>query len=250
MVMRFLKAALAAGFLAGALVAGLQEVTTTPLILEAEKYESGEIVSAGRFLVAHASDVRSDSLVHLAHGGEDHGSENAWAPEDGIERSLSSALATVGTTFGFALILLAAMVLSDTKISARSGLAWGAAAFAATGLAPALGLSPELPGSAAAVLEDRQIWWIGTALATAAGLFLALRVSGPLAIVAGLALIALPHVIGAPHADGYTSNVPSELSGHFASASLVVHAVTWALTGSVAGFVWKRTGTREATASA
>lgn len=250
MLMRFVKAALAAGFLAGALVAGLQEVTTTPLILEAEKYESGETASAGRFLVAHAAESRNDAYLHLVHDGTDHGTENAWAPEDGIERSLSTALATVGTTFGFALILLAVMVLSDAKITARTGLAWGAAAFAATGLAPALGLSPELPGSAAAVLEDRQIWWIGTALATAAGLFLVLRVSSALAILAGLALIALPHVIGAPHADGYTSNVPSELSGHFASASLVVHAVTWALTGCVAGYVWERAGASTGAATA
>jgi len=250
MLTRFVKAALAAGLLAGALVAGLQEVTTTPLILEAEKYESGEIASAGRFLVAHAAEMRGDSVLHLVHAGEDHGAESAWAPEDGLERSLTTALVTVGTTFGFALVLLAVMVLTDAKITARSGLAWGAAAFAATGLAPALGLSPELPGSAAAVLEDRQIWWVGTALATAGGLFLALRVSRPLAILAGLALIALPHVIGAPHADGYASNVPSELSGHFAAASLVVHAVTWALTGCIAGFVWERTGAAPDTAAA
>ena len=31
-----------------------------------------------------------------------------------------------------------------------------------------------------------------------------------------------------------------ELSGHFAAASLVVHAVTWALVGAVAGFLWQR----------
>lgn len=248
MLMKFIKSALAAGFVAGILIAALQAVTTTPLILEAERYE-GATASAGDILVAHFARSQADAFVHLARGTETHGTEQAWAPEDGFERTLSTSLATIGTTFGFALILLAAMVLSNARITARTGLIWGAAAFAATGLAPALGLSPELPGSAAAVLEDRQIWWIGTALATAAGLFLALRVSSPLAIIAGLALIAIPHVIGAPHADGYISDVPSELSGHFAAASLVVHAVTWAATGCIAGFVWERSGTPDAAAA-
>lgn len=252
MFMKFIKSALAAGFVAGILVAALQTVTTTPLIVEAERYE-GDVASAGEVLVAHFAKSQSDAFVHLAHSGhtqEPGETEQAWAPEDGFERTLSTSLATIGTTFGFALILLAAMVLSNATITARTGLIWGAAAFAATGLATALGLSPELPGSAAAALEDRQVWWIGTALATAAGLFLALRISTPLAIVAGLALIAIPHVIGAPHPDGYISDVPSELSGHFAAASLVLHAVTWVATGCIAGFVWERSGTSSATASA
>ncbi|WP_323795893.1 CbtA family protein [Nisaea sp.] len=247
--MKFIKSALVAGFAAGILVAALQAVTTTPLILEAERYEGG-MASAGEILVAHFAKNQSDAFVHLAHGTEAHGAKETWAPEDGLERTLSTSIATIGTTFGFALVLLAAMVLSNATITARTGLIWGAAAFAATGLAPALGLSPELPGAAAAVLEDRQIWWIGTALATAVGLFLALRVSTPLAIVAGLVLIAIPHVIGAPHPDDYISDVPSELSGHFAAASLVVHAVTWAATGCIAGFVWERSGTPEAAAAA
>ncbi len=249
MLMKFIKSALVAGFAAGILVAALQAVTTTPLILEAERYEGG-MASAGEILVAHFAKNQSDAFVHLAHGTEAHGAKETWAPEDGLERTLSTSIATIGTTFGFALVLLAAMVLSNATITARTGLIWGAAAFAATGLAPALGLSPELPGAAAAVLEDRQIWWIGTALATAVGLFLALRVSTPLAIVAGLVLIAIPHVIGAPHPDDYISDVPSELSGHFAAASLVVHAVTWAATGCIAGFVWERSGTPEAAAAA
>lgn len=249
MLIKFIKSALAAGFAAGVLVAALQAVTTTPLILEAERYEGG-MASAGEILVAHFAKNQSDASVHLAHGTEALGTKETWAPKDGLERTLSTSLATIGTTFGFALVLLAAMVLSNATITARTGLIWGAAAFAATGLAPALGLSPELPGAAAAVLEDRQTWWIGTALATAAGLFLALRVSTPLAIVAGLALIAIPHVIGAPHPDGYISDVPSELSGHFAAASLVVHAVTWAATGCIAGFVWERSGTPDAAAAA
>src|SRR3546814_12705636 len=71
------------------------------------------------------------------------------------------------------------------------------------------------------LLGSRQLWWIGTAVATAAGLWLALRVSTPAAIAAGIALMLLPHVIGAPHPHGFASPVPGELPGHLAAASLV-----------------------------
>jgi len=214
MLTRIAKAALAAGLIAGPAVALLQEFTTTPLIIQAETYEVG--------------------------GAEAPAVDEEWGPEDGIERTFYTSVSTIGTTFGFALILLGAMILAGARIDARTGLMWGIAAFAATGLAPALGLSPELPGSAAAELGARQFWWAGTALATAAGLFLLLRVSTVGAIAAGLALIVAPHLIGAPHPSEFTSTVPSELSGHFAAASLVVHAVSWSLTGAVAGFVFAR----------
>jgi cobalt transporter subunit CbtA len=240
MLHRILWATLVAGIVAGLATATLQHFTTTPLILEAEKYED-TMAPAAYF---------GDARLILAHAGEDHGDDDAWAPTDGIERTLYTSIATIGTAFGFALILLSAMILANAPISARTGLLWGMAGFAATGLAPALGLSPELPGSAAADLFARQVWWVGTAVATAAGLWLALRVSTPLAIAGGIVLMVLPHVVGAPHPHEYTSAVPSELSGHFAAASLVVHAVMWAVAGSVAGYVWQRGEAKQAAAVA
>ena len=251
MLTRLAKSALAAGIVAGLTVALLQMMTTTPLILEAEKYEGHHHAAATSSVIepavlkpAPVPRAATPLLIAAAPEGE------AWGPADGLERSFYTSVATVGTTFGFALVLLGAMVLAGARIDARSGLIWGAAAFAATGLAPALGLSPELPGSAAAELSARQFWWFGTALATAAGLFLALRISTPTAIAAGLALIVAPHVIGAPHPQEFTSAVPSELSGHFAAASLVIHAVAWSLTGAVAGFAWDRLSAGEQPAAA
>lgn len=241
MLHRILWAALVAGLVAGLATSVLQHFTTTPMILQAELYESGD---------AQAAAAGGARLV-LAHAGEDHGAAGGvWAPADGLERTLYTSVVTVGTAFGFALILLSAMVLADARISARNGLMWGMAGFAAAGLAPALGLTPELPGSAAAVLEDRQVWWIATALATAAGLWLALRVSKPWAIAGGIALMLLPHLVGAPHPEGFISDVPAELSGHFAAASLVVLAVIWALAGTVAAYVWERGEQKQAAAAA
>jgi cobalt transporter subunit CbtA len=243
MLNRILGAALVAGIVAGLATAMLQHFTTTPLILEAETYEGAAPDTAA--LYAPALLV----LVHT-HGDHAEGAEEGWAPADGIERTLYTSIATIGTSFGFALILLSAMILSGAQITARSGLLWGVAGFAAAGLAPALGLAPELPGSAAAALEARQIWWIGTAVATAGGLWLALRIATPIAIAGGIALLLLPHVIGAPHPQELTSAVPAELAGHFAAASLVVMAVIWALAGTVAGWMWQRGEARQAVATA
>jgi cobalt transporter subunit CbtA len=238
MLHRILFAALVAGIIGGLATAVLQHFTTTPLILAAETYENA------------APDTASlhSGLLVLAHAHGDHAEEGeeGWAPADGLERTLYTSVATIGTSFGFALILLSAMILADARITARSGLLWGLAGFAAAGLAPALGLAPELPGSAAADLGARQLWWAGTTVATAAGLWLALRVSTPVVIAGGIALMILPHLIGAPHPQAFTSTAPAELSGHFAAASLVVLAVVWVLAGTLAGWVWQRGEARQA----
>jgi cobalt transporter subunit CbtA len=228
MIMRILKAALVAGFVAGLATAVLQHFTTTPLILQAEVFESGDAAAVG-----------GERLV-LVHGDAD-GHDAGHGDETGVlGRTATTSIVTIGTAFGFALVLLSAMVLAGAEITPRSGLLWGVAGFVATGLAPSLGLSPELPGAAAADLIGRQYWWMGTAAATAAALWLALRVSSPIAIGAAVVLALLPHVIGAPQADGFASAAPAELSAEFAAASLVVQAVLWSLSGAVAGYVWQR----------
>ncbi len=235
MLNRILAACLAAGILAGLATAILQEFTTTPLILQAESYEGGH----GK---THHSGLGGDGRygAHVVLASATHGETGTWAPSAGVERTFFTSITTIAMSFGFALMLLSAMIIAAAPITARSGLAWGAAAFVATGLAPGLGLSPELPGSAAADLFARQTWWFGTAVATAVGLYLAIAVSTPAAIAGGIGLLCLPHIIGAPQPGAFTSEVPSELSGHFAAASLVVHAVMWSLVGVTAGYVWER----------
>jgi len=242
MLNRILAACLAAGILAGMATAVLQEFTTTPLIIQAEAYESASAPAAVR-LNSSFGDHDNWHGAQLILADAKHGSVEGgggWVPGAGVERTFFTSIASIAMGLGFALMLLSAMIIADARITARTGLAWGAAAFVATGLAPALGLSPELPGAAAADLASRQTWWFSTAIATAAGLYLTLRISTPLTIGAGIAVMCVPHVVGAPYPVEFTSKVPSELSGHFASASLVVHAVMWALVGSIAGYVWQR----------
>lgn len=242
MFARLLWPALGAGCAAGLVLAVLQALLTTPMILSAEVYETARAEATAEPVPA-AYRPAEDQLIQFVHGGaDDHADEGggSWMPEDGLERTAYTGLTAVLTGVGFALLLVSAMTLRGRSVSPKAGLAWGMAGFVTVALAPALGLPPELPGSAAADLVSRQIWWAGTAAATAIGLAAILFVDGKLWLAAGIALIALPHVLGAPHAGDYVSRAPAELAGHFVSASLVSSAVFWAVLGSVAGALMQR----------
>jgi cobalt transporter subunit CbtA len=235
MIRTVLVVGLLAGLAAGLATAALQHVTTVPLILAAEAYEEAMLpAGAGMALAAHG-----DATADGDDPGHVHEAE-AWSPADGIERTLSTLAATIVSAVGFALVLMAAMIFAGERITATRALAWAAAGFAATGLATGLGLAPELPGSAAGDLLARQAWWFGTALATAAGLYAMLKVRTAPALAIGAALLVVPHLIGAPHPDAYGSTVPAEIAAHFASSSLVVHGVFWALVGAAVGVFWQR----------
>ena len=223
MLRPLLASALFAGLIAGLFAAGLQQAFLVPLIGEAELYESGA--------VTHFAGAEAAAPDHGAGGGTD------------FTRHLLTVLMTVLATCGFALILVAAFALAErfglTRVDLRTGLLFGLGGFAATQLMPALGLSPELPGAAAGALADRQLWWTGTVLATAAGLAL-LVWGGPGLRLAGAALIAAPHLFGAPHPESFESVVPPELSALFAARVLAVGALAWAALGALAGHFWAR----------
>lgn len=236
MFVRFLWVGLMAGILAGVPTAAIQHVTTTPLILAAEFYENTE---DSHHAATHQGETPRANII-LVHGDTESAEEEVWAPDNGLERTFYTSITTILTTIGYSFMLLAAMFLAKGKIAPRSGLLWGLAGFTATGLAPCLGLSPELPGAAAADLAARQMWWGGTVVATAAGLWLVLRVSKIWAILLGACVIGLPHLVGAPQPAMLTSEVPSELAAHFASSSLVLHAIAWVFAGCAVGFVWQR----------
>jgi cobalt transporter subunit CbtA len=248
MLTRILGVSLLAGALAGVLVAGVQHFTTVPLILKAETYETADASSASDTGFTRTTWSLGGARVHLAHtqaGGNDHSAgehadHEAWGPADGIERTLYTSLATIGTGVGFALMLLAIMIVSGVEITVRSATLWGLGAFVATGLATGLGLPPEIPGSAAAELLPRQIWWISTATATALGIWLLFQRSQPLAIAAAIVLIVAPHLIGAPEPEAFSSTAPAELAGHFASTSLAVQAMLLLLVGAFVGYFWRR----------
>ena len=129
MLTRVLSVGLLAGFLAGLLIAVLQQVTTTPLILLAETYETqGEAASA-----APAAPTAPGAHKEHDHAAHDHG----WKPADGLPRFFFTAITTVATAVGIAFLLMAGMIFAGDAIDERRSLAWALAGFVASGLAPA-----------------------------------------------------------------------------------------------------------------
>ncbi len=223
MLSRVLWVGLLAGIVAGLLIAILQQVTTTPLILLAETYEEKSAAApAAPAAKAHDHDVH----------------EHGWSPGAGLSRFFFTAATTIATAIGISFLLIAGMIFAGDAIEERRALAWGIAGFVATGLAPAAGLAPELPGSASGELLARQVWWIGTAAATAVALWGFLRMEHPAVRLGAIVLLLAPHVIGAPHAHAFESKVPAEVAAQFAALSLVVQGVLWMLAGIVVGLFW------------
>jgi len=213
MVRAALLAALGAGVVAGLVLFGLQCVATLPLIAEAEVYEA--------------------TTRGAASAGATEG-----ATEGATRRDLVTAGADVLASFGFALLLVAAFAWRGVG-GWRSGLAWGLAGYASVSLAPALGLPPALPGGAETALGERQAWWLLTAGATAAGLWL-VAFAPPAAKALGLVLLVVPHVLGAPEAGA--AGVPDELRVRLIAAVLLTSLVHWLVLGGLAAWLFARLG--------
>lgn len=250
-VRKILTVAVASGLLVGLIMALVLQFTTTPLILKAEVYERAAQTQEGKsVLLALPRPGVTVLRVHDHRPAGDKGSEPSvaapkhesagWEPAEGFQRTAATSVATVAVATGYALVLLGCMLFARDRITPSCALLWALAGFSATGLAPALGLAPELPGSAAGDLMLRQFWWAATVVGTAIGLYLLVRQPQPSAKAAGLALLVAPHLIGAPRPAAFESTAPAELAASFAATSLVVHALLWCLVGLSVGWFWTR----------
>lgn len=252
MINRLITVSLLAGVFAGLFVATLQHFSATPLILKAETYENpgktaSSIVDAPHVMLA--IDQLAPVRLHFVHSHgpktgmtpgteKEHNHEGGWKPENGLQRTAFTTLVTVGTAISFAFLLIGAMLATGANITLQSALTYSTAAFFAFGLAPAAGIAPELPGSASAALQARQIWWIGTVLASAGGLWLVLRPRSGWYALIGVALLLAPHVIGAPHPVQLESKVPAEIAARFTGLSIVLQGVLWLAVGYAIGRIW------------
>ena len=219
MFRRILFAAALAGLIGGVFATATQTVRVIPIILEAETYET----------TAPAGHDLAGAVVE----------PEAWAPGAGVERTAFTLVTNVLSGVGFALLLAAGFALAGGA-DWRRGLYWGAAGFVAFTLAPAIGLPPEIPGAEAAPLADRQLWWLGTVVATGGGLALIFLSRRAAWAALGAGLIVLPHLVGAPQPAAHGGLAPDSLARDFVVAALVASFLFWLVLGASAGFFYKR----------
>lgn len=220
---RILASAAIAGILAAIALTVAQALWVTPLIQQAEQFEDA---------------AQATPEHHESHAVGEHHHEQAWQPEDGWQRTLATAASNGVMSIGFALVLcgMYALRLPGSMIQ---GLSWGLAGYFIFFAAPATGLPPELPGTASAELSARQFWWLGTSAATAMGLGLILLQPRNSLRALGAALLAAPHLIGAPHVAVPASLAPEELQTQFRLTAFFINALFWLLLGLLSAALFR-----------
>lgn len=221
-----------AGVAAGLIAAVLHISLVIPIILEAELYESG-------------------ALVHFGGDAGTAGTVPTEAAEvSQLSRNALTLLTMVATYAGYGLILVAGFALADRRgyvPNGRAGILWGLGGFVAVQIAPAMGLPPDLPGAGAADLFVRQLWWTGTVVFTALGLWIIAFARHWVPWTLAVILLVVPHLIGAPEPDAFKGVVPPELATLFVGRSIGIGLVTWVTLGTIAGYLWNRDSTHRQT---
>jgi cobalt transporter subunit CbtA len=214
MIGRYVLAALVAGMLAGLVLSGIQYLRLSPLIAAAEVYE------------------QADAIKH------DHA--EAWEPAPGLGRIGSTTVSSLIAGGGFAAILAGVSLLLNIPINRSNGWVWGTLGFLTVHVATSAGLPPELPGMPIADLGQRQIWWLGTIIATSAAIYILTQRKEIWAPFVAVVLAALPHIIGAPQAVATTSTIPASLASTFAANAIAAAAVFWLVMGVLLGHILPR----------
>jgi cobalt transporter subunit CbtA len=218
-------AATLAGFVAAIIFTVLQSVWLTPLILKGETYEEA------------AEQVEQQ---HEQATDGHHHEENEWKPENGLHRTLFTFGANLLMGVGYAFVLVALYLLWREPKTALEGALYGLGGYAVVFAAPALGLSPELPGTASAELAARQEWWAMTAVATAVGLMLFTSQRRWWLRLLAVVIVIAPHLIAAPQPAVESSLAPEDLQTRFRWATTVCNAVFWLSLGVTSGIMFRR----------
>jgi cobalt transporter subunit CbtA len=220
MLRKLLLPGIIAGIIAGALLSLVQHLNVVPLILEAETYEVQSI--------QHNHNDENHSHI------DEQSQQAEWAPENGRERTLFTIITNIILGIGFSLLVISLMTATNHS-GWQSGLLWGLAGFTVFYLAPGLGLPPELPGTVAASLEHRQLWWLATVISTAIGLgLLFLNPALTFRIVGVLFLIAPHFFTNSVHIEA-SNPVPDELIRSFIIATSFANLLFWSLIGLLNG---------------
>lgn len=233
------------GVIIGLIVTAVQAVGVTPILLDAEQYEIAEAPAPHTHSHGEQAGHSPESAAEHHHGGED------WAPADGAERTFYTAISNIFAGIGFAAVMLVVMTQLRERgkltLTPSRGLLLGIVGYLAVFVAPSIGLPPEIPGTAAAPLEARQLWWVFTVLMALAGFAMLFLARGWLKLV-GLPLLAAPYLVMPPHPDGPLFSHPdpsavaalNQLHQEFIWASGITNLVFWVLAGLLCAFAVKR----------
>ena len=142
---------------------------------------------------------------------------------------------------GFGLLLAAALYLHGGAATLRAGLMLGVAGYLAFFVAPSVGLPPELPGTEAAPLAARQLWWLGTVIAATSGLALLCLARWPLKLV-GIVVLGLPYLIGPPLPEVTGGSAPAALAHAFVLAAALANGALWLVLGACVAYFYRKAG--------
>ena len=242
---RFLAAAktvLFAGLLAGLAASLVQSLTTLPLLVATEAYEQGHHHHDGD---AEGHRHGSAAPVPPSHIGGLFGAIH-YLDVAGFKRWLLTAAANGLVGVAFAVILFGCMEArarfrrpgGETQGSHALGvfpvgIAWGLAGFAVFAAVPAMtGLAAQPPGIIVANFEARQLWWFFIVGLSALGLFGAVFAEQFWLKGLGLAIMAIPFLLGGPELIlVQESNLPPQYAAEFAGRSLGSSAIFWCVLG-------------------
>ena len=215
--------AVVCGAIAGVLATVMQMLLVTPLLMEAELFETGQ------------------SMHFITDGSPESPIKHVDIWEDPY-RHLMTLCFNLVTFTGFGFILIAAMALFQKRgfsLSKAEGIVAGVSGFIVFQLAPSVGLPPELPGTISVAVGLKQAWWIITILSTTVGILLLFLGKYKVVSGAGIIFIIIPHLIGHPKLETYFGVAPPELAAEFASRALAVSLVTWIILGFISSQFWK-----------
>ena len=245
-----LLSAIVVGIFSGLLYGLFQHFQISPIIYAAEAYEVEEAVESS---AVHGHAETTGHHGHAETTGHHEHNEEAWGPEDGAERIGYTIGADIAIGIAYALFMISLMALHNLKankpkLTMLTGAAWGIASMLIFFAAPAMfGLHPEVPGTEAAPLENRQGWWTLCVTLTAAGI--AVLYYAPLKFkLGGLILATIPHMIGAPmpehHAfantDPQAIEALTQLTTQFYLLTAVGMGLFFVLLGALSGLAVQR----------
>lgn len=215
--------AVVCGAIAGVLATVMQMLLVTPLLMEAELFETGQ------------------SMHFITDGSPESPIKHVDIWEDPY-RHLMTLCFNLVTFTGFGFILIAAMAFFQKRgftLSKAEGIVAGVSGFIVFQLAPSVGLPPELPGTIGVTVGLKQTWWIITIISTTVGILLLFLDKHKVVSGVGIIFITIPHLIGHPKLETYFGVAPPELAAEFASRALAVSLIAWIILGVISSQFWK-----------